>query len=245
MERHWYSNWWKDILLYIDSWKDRKHKRSFWRSPCFMSYWVFEQQSACFSKYGHKQTTYETVEGSYGEIQEQNPVSFTRSKLPLTGNTTCFLCNTKRNVDNNQYKEGGIARYSLEATAEKLLQKNQFYLKDENHQFYEASKGLDIKLSGSSHDIYAADIFYHQSCYVKYVHSRSSAILDSEINYIQNIRKTVLEIFFSNVKIKILYKKEGYFLHELLNDVFIISETHGLDETAIKYTVDLKRKLIA
>ena len=29
-----------------------------------------------------------------------------------------------------------------------------------------------------------------------------------------------------------------------MKDVFIISETHGLDETAIKYTVDLKRKLI-
>ena len=30
-----------------------------------------------------------------------------------------------------------------------------------------------------------------------------------------------------------------------MKDVFIISETHVLDETAIKYTVDLKRKLIA
>ena len=34
-------------------------------------------------------------------------------------------------------------------------------------------------------------------------------------------------------------------MHELLKDVFIISETHGLDETGIKHTVDLKRKLIA
>ena len=47
--------------------------------------------------------------------------------------------------------------------------------------------------------------------------------------------------FFSNVKI---YKNEAYVSHELLKDVFIISETHWLDETAIKCTVDLKRKLI-
>ena len=54
--------------------------------------------------------------------------------------------------------------------------------------------------------------------------------------------------FFSNVKIKIIYEKEVYFLHELLKDVSITSETHGLDETAIiltknSKTVDLKKTL--
>ena len=44
---------------------------------------------------------------------------------------------------------------------------------------------------------------------------------------------------------KIIYKNEAYFLHELLKDVFKISETHGLDETPIKYMADLRRKLIA
>ena len=44
---------------------------------------------------------------------------------------------------------------------------------------------------------------------------------------------------------KIIYKKEAYFLHELLKEIFKISETHWLDETPIKYTADLKRKLIA
>ena len=65
-----------------------------------------------FSKCGHKQITFETVEGGYGEIQEQNPVSFTRSKLPLARNIICFICYTKRNVNNNQHKKGGIARCS-------------------------------------------------------------------------------------------------------------------------------------
>ena len=106
--------------------------------------------------------------------------------LYATRNGTWTITNTKRE----------IARCSSEGAAEKLLQKKQFYLKDENHQFYEASKRLDIKLSGSSHDIFAADIFYYQSCYFKYVHLRSSAILDSEINYVESTRKTVLDIFF-------------------------------------------------
>ena len=106
-----------------------------------------------------------------------------------------YATHTKRNVDNNQYKEGELARCSLEPTAEKLLQKKKFYLKNENNRLYAASKRLDIKLSGSFHDIYTVNIFYRQSCYVKYVHSRSSAILDSEINYVENIRKTALDIF--------------------------------------------------
>ena len=106
-------------------------------APCRIVF--LDNSQRAFSKYGHKQPTYETVEGGYGEIQEQNPVSFTRSKLPLTGYIICFIYNIKPNVDNNQYKGGGIARCSLKAAAEKLLQRKQFYLKDENHRFYEAS----------------------------------------------------------------------------------------------------------
>ena len=40
-------------------------------------------------------------------------------------------------------------------------------------------------------------------------------------------------------------QKGSLLLNELLKDVSIISKTHGLDETAIKHTVDPKRKLIA
>ena len=90
-------------------------------------------------------------------------------------------------------------------------------------------KHLDIKLSESSLDIYAADIFYRQSCYIEYVYSRPSSILDNKLNYVENICKTVLEIFFSNVRIIIIYKEEAYFLQELLKDISIISETHGLN----------------
>ena len=52
------------------------------------------------------------------------------------------------------------------------------------------------KTSGSSYDIYAANIFYHQSCNVKYAHSISNATLNNETYYIENIQKTVLNKFF-------------------------------------------------
>ena len=89
-----------------------------------LSFWA--TVSVLLVNMDNKQTTYETIEGGYGEIQEQIPVYFTRSKFPLAENIICFMCNTKRNVDNNQYKQGGITRCSLEATAEKLLQKSNF-----------------------------------------------------------------------------------------------------------------------
>ena len=104
-------------------------------TPCRIEFLSNSQHAS--SKYRHKQATYETLERGYGEIQEENSMSFTRLKLSLTGNIICFVCNTKRNVDNNQYKLGGVARCSLEATAKKLMQKKQFYLKEKNHRFYE------------------------------------------------------------------------------------------------------------
>lgn len=60
------------------------------------------------------------------------------------------------------------------------LSKNIYIFNYENHKFYEALKRLDIKLSGGSHNIHAADIFDHQSRYIKYFHWKSSSILDND-----------------------------------------------------------------
>ena len=88
-------------------------------APCRIE--ILNNSQRAFSKYGHKQITYETVERGYDEIEEQNSVSFTRSKLCLAVNIICFILSIKRNVDNNQYKEGRIARCSLEATEKKTI----------------------------------------------------------------------------------------------------------------------------
>ena len=59
-------------------------------------------------------------------------------------------------------------------------------------------------------------IFYHQLLYIRF-----------------NIRKIVMDIFFSHYIIRILHKKEGYVLHELLRGVLSISEIHVLAELKI------------
>ena len=41
-------------------------------------------------------------------------------------------------------------------------------MKDLSHRFCQAVKRLDILLSDPFHDIFALDVFNHQSCYIKF-----------------------------------------------------------------------------
>ena len=79
--------------------------------------------------------------------------------------------------------------------------------------------------------------------YVKFVHSPLTSS-ENDSDYESIIKETVMDMLFSDVRIKIIYKKEAYFLHELLKHDATLSEINGLKEPAIKYSVDLKRKLI-
>ena len=58
-------------------------------------------------------------------------------------------------------------------------------------------------------------------------------------------RNDVLEIFHCNIKLKILHNKEAYLLNEVPKDIEAISDANGLNEIAIKHTVELKRNLIS
>ena len=49
----------------------------------------------------------------------------------------------------------------------------------------------------------------------------------------------VMDIFYSNVIIRIVHKKEGHLLHELLRDTATIRELHRPAEPAIKYESNL------
>ena len=68
----------------------------------------------------------------------------------------------KRAVDDNSFNEGGLQHCNSNDTASKMLERKNFFLHDKTYQHYDAGKWLDIFISGSTHDIFAADIFYHQ-----------------------------------------------------------------------------------
>ena len=76
----------------------------------------------------------------------------------------CFICNEIRTVDNEASNKGSIARVTREDIADKIQErKNVFIINKESH-FFQAAKRLDILSSGSTHDVFAIAVFYHQSC---------------------------------------------------------------------------------
>ena len=68
----------------------------------------------------------------------------------------------KRAVDDNSYNEGGLQHCNSNDTASKILERKNVFLYDKTNRHYDAAKRLDIFLSGSAHDEFAADIFYHK-----------------------------------------------------------------------------------
>ncbi len=99
-----------------------------------------------------------------------------------------------------------------------------------------------MQLSGDAHDIFAVDVFYHQSCYLKYAFSKS---VEEEVISINSEREHhTMEAFFHKIKTKILRDKCAYLLNELLNDIKVLSEEQGLETPVINCTKSLKRKLI-
>ena len=49
-------------------------------------------------------------------------------------------------------------------------------------------------------------------------------------------------MFFSKIRLKILIDKEAYMLNDLLKDIEVISNSHGV-ETVVKQTVEVRRLL--
>ena len=85
-------------------------------------------------------------------------------QVGLNSKFLCFICNDQRQSDNNPYGEGGLARCSQKDAANKILDKTNYHMQNKNNKSYLAAKRLNMLLSGASHNIFAADLFYHPSC---------------------------------------------------------------------------------
>ena len=153
----------------------------------------------------------------------------------------CFICDSKRPTDGNNYNQGGLGRCSVKSASERLLKRKELHMQDPVNRFYEAAKRLDILLSGPSHDIFAVDVYYHQSCYMKFalVPTKSNEGDDNEERL-----EDVMQSFYYKVKSRILRDKGAFLLNELLEDIEILSDEQGLSSPAIQHTSTLKMKLI-
>lgn len=95
---------------------------------------------------------------------------------------------------------------------------------------------------GQAFDIFAIDVYYHNSCYIKFAIKPPFTAQEEEVDELKLREMDVMGDFFCAVRIKILRKKEAFLLHQLLNDVKVISEGNGVN-AVVTNTATLRRKL--
>ncbi len=95
-------------------------------------------------KYGQRDDATVQYSDEGGLHWEKSPEKrATRSKHePLPTKKVCFICNSQRKVDGNEYREGGLARCSSESTAAKLDDRKDIFLADKSNRFNLAAKRL-------------------------------------------------------------------------------------------------------
>ena len=166
----------------------------------------------------------------------------TRSNSSSNGmKRMCFICNKQRESDDNQYNCGGLARLETESSKIKLNERMNFYLEDKNNKFYDAATRLQMKISFEAHDFYAADVFYHNSCYIKFAIKNPVTMHNRETG--ENLENNILDEFFVTLKKRVIFEKDAFLLSDLLDDIRMLSEEYGLTEPVISNTRTLKRKI--
>ena len=103
----------------------------------------------------------------------------------------CFVCQEKRKSDNFPLNQGGLGRCTEERAGNRIKERASIFLKDEDSRFHNAAIKLNILLAGSK-DICAADVYYHQSCYLKYAVNKIEGNAESNEN-----EKHYLQIFWT------------------------------------------------
>ena len=97
-------------------------------------------------------------------------------------------------------------------------------------------------LSGSKQDVFEADIFYHQSCYIRILIKPVKLPLKDDSQ--KNKAKDVLDLFKYRIKTKTKRDKEAYLLHEVLKHIKCLSKGRDRETSVVERTSSLKRYLV-
>ena len=109
---------------------------------------------------------------------------------------------------------GELGKYTEERAGNRIKERTSIFLKDEGNRFHNAAIKLNILLSGF-HDIYAADVYYHQSCYLKYAVNKIAENAESN-GYGETLSVNILDGFLSKVEQCIIFQKSVFLLNNLL-----------------------------
>ena len=148
----------------------------------------------------------------------KNPLVKTRAQGPTTNiKRICFVCDSTRLCDSNAFNNGGLGRCGYERSQEKIKKSQEFYLNNVEHKYYRAANRLLQLESGQSFDLYAIDVYYHQSCYRNF--TRFPMEETNTTNAEEKTQHKVLDVFLATIRLRILHKREAYLLHALMKDL--------------------------
>ena len=155
------------------------------------------------------------------------------------------MCSEYRESDSNPYNCGGLARRCEETGRRKLLDRMNVFLQDPAKKFHEAATRLYMKIGYAhekiAHDFFAADIFYHDSCYIKFTLKKIGRTVDETLELLES---DVLEEFFLAQKERIVHEKDAFLLSDLVEDIKRLSELSRLTEPIILNKRTLERGII-
>ena len=146
----------------------------------------------------------------------------TSSKMSVKGKSIdkeklCFVCQEKRKSGNFPLNQVGLGRCTEERAGNRIKERTSIFLKDEDSRFHNAAIKLNILLAGS-HDIYAAGVYYHQSCYLKYAVNKIAGNAESN-EYEETLSVNILDDFVSKVERCIIFQKSAFLLCNLLKEL--------------------------
>ena len=119
-----------------------------------------------------------------------------------------------------------------------LVDANKKHLKYSDAKFYKAAKMVNLLLSDSSHDIYSADIFYHQSCYRNFVREQKLKTVDDDS---QN-ETYLMNDFFTFIRLNIIKNENVYLLTQLLCDWKRMCDGRGVSGI-IAHTYQIRKRI--
>ena len=119
----------------------------------------------------------------------------------------CFICNTTTAEDDNTFNNRGLGRCSQNSALEKLEKAKANHLNNSISSYHSAALRFEMATSGEAHDIFAADIYYHKSCYNGFIKFTEEVTL-SEQEFIKKEKMdAVLYNFLRYLKQKIIMEK--------------------------------------
>ena len=139
-------------------------------------------------------------------LDESTSLKISEKQKSIDKEKLCFVCQEKQKSDNFPLNQGGLGRCTEERAGNRIKERTSTFLKDVN-----------ILLAGS-HDIYAADVYYHQPCYLKHAVNKIAGNAVSN-EYEETLSVIILGDFLSKVERCIIFQKSAFLLSNLLKEL--------------------------